>query len=221
MSQLDPKTRLRRHPDQGSHSRSDLDALLRRAFVGHLGVLDKNGQPFVVPTVYGIGRDCIYLHGSVASVSLRKDFQLEATFVVTVVEGLVIARSVFNHSVNYHSCVIYGELEEISDPDLKLEGLRAISEHTSPGQWDYARKPNSKEIRKTSLKRLALDKFSVKSSEGPPSDSVGEDSLLDVWAGVIPLYQVRGELIADPALRGGIYPPKHLLELVPKGVVGK
>lgn len=218
MVQVDPKTRLRRHPDQGSHSRSDLDAILNRAFVGHLGVLDKSGQPFVVPTVYGIGQDCIYLHGSVASMSLRKDLQFEATFVVTIVEGLVIARSIFNHSVNYHSCVIYGELEEIVDPEHKLEGLKAISEHIAPGQWDYARRPNSKEIRKTSLKRMALEKFSVKSSEGPPSDSVGEDSLLDVWAGVIPLWQVRGDLVADPDLREKIFPPAHLEGFLPKGV---
>ena len=218
MVQVDPKTRLRRHPDQGSHSRSDLDAILNRAFVGHLGVLDKSGQPFVVPTVYGIGQDCIYLHGSVASMSLRKDLQFEATFVVTIVEGLVIARSIFNHSVNYHSCVIYGELEEIADPEHKLEGLKAISEHIAPGQWDYARRPNSKEIRKTSLKRMALEKFSVKSSEGPPSDSAGEDSLLDVWAGVIPLWQVRGDLVADPDLMEKIFPPAHLEGFLPKGV---
>jgi len=205
------RTRLRRLANQGSYRREDLHTVLDAGFVCHLG-LEVDGGPMVVPTSYGRAGDHLYLHGSVASRSLRAAKEpVPVCVTVTLVDGVVLARSVFNHSVNYRCAMVYG-LPEVLPDDEKLAGLRIISDHVAPGQWEYARSPSAKELAATTVLRLALDEASVKVSEGPPDDGDGPDGALDVWAGEIPLRTVRLDPVADPALRAGIMVPDHLLE---------
>ncbi len=206
------RTRLRRLPEQGSHRRDDLHAVLDAGFVCHLGI-EVDGGPLVVPTSYGRDGDALYLHGSVASRSLRAaKAPPPACVTVTLVDGLVLARSVFNHSINYRCAMVFGVLDVLTDEEEKLAGLRAISEHVAPGQWAYARFPSSRELASTTVLRLDLDEASVKVSEGPPGDGDGPDGELEVWAGEVPLRVVRLDPVADPALRPGVGMPDHLRE---------
>jgi nitroimidazol reductase NimA-like FMN-containing flavoprotein (pyridoxamine 5'-phosphate oxidase superfamily) len=211
------RTRHRRLRDQGSTSRAELDAILRAGFVCHLGVL-VDGAPMVVPTVYGVdfGARTLYLHGSVASRSLRQSPDATICVTVTHVDGLVLARSVFEHGVNYRSAMIYGIPEPITydtDPEALLTGLRTLTEHCAPGQWDYARRPSTKELRATSLLALALDEVSVKTASGPPEDAEGPDGALGLWAGVIPHRTRAGAPEPDPALPSGFPVPPHIAAL--------
>ncbi len=205
------RTRLRRFPEQGSHRPSDLHAVLDAGFVCHLGIV-LDGWPTVLPTSYGRLDDVLYLHGSVASQSLRaaKQTKVRACVTVTHVDGLVLARSVFEHSVNYRCAVIFGEPDVLSDPDDKLIGLHAISNQAAPGQWEYARSPAPEELAVTTVLRMSLDQSSVKMRQGPPADGHDPDAELDVWAGEIPLRALRLDPVPDPALRPGIRLPDHL-----------
>jgi nitroimidazol reductase NimA-like FMN-containing flavoprotein (pyridoxamine 5'-phosphate oxidase superfamily) len=203
------RVRLRRLPEQGSHRRADLDAVLDAGFVCHLGV-DVDGWPMVVPTTYARLGAHLYVHGSVASRSLRTaKGPTPVCVTVTLVDGLVLARSVFNHSVNYRCAMVYGLPELVDDPAEKLVGLEAISEHVVPGQWGYARDPSAKELQRTTVLRLALDESSVKVSAGPPDDE-DEDLGLDVWAGEVPLVTVRLDPVPAPGLADGTVLPKHI-----------
>jgi nitroimidazol reductase NimA-like FMN-containing flavoprotein (pyridoxamine 5'-phosphate oxidase superfamily) len=203
------RVRLRRLPEQGSHRRADLDAVLDAGFVCHLGV-DVDGWPMVVPTTYARRADHLYVHGSVASRSLRTAREpTPVCMTVTLVDGLVLARSVFNHSVNYRCAMVYGLPELVDDPAEKLVGLKAISEHVVPGQWGYARDPSAKELQRTTVLRLALDESSVKVSAGPPDDD-DEDLSLDVWAGEVPLVTVRLDPVPAPGLADGTVLPGHI-----------
>ncbi len=203
-------TRLRRLPEQGSHRRSDLYAVLDAGFVCHLGIL-VDEQPMVVPTSYARLDDRLFLHGSVASRSLRAARRpVRACVTVTHVDGLVLARSVFEHAVNYRCAMVYGTPEVLTDPDQKRVGLRAISDQAAPGQWEYARSPSDRELAATTVLRMALDECSVKIRRGPPDDGDGPDAELGVWAGEIPLRTVRLDPVPDPALRPGVGVPEHL-----------
>jgi nitroimidazol reductase NimA-like FMN-containing flavoprotein (pyridoxamine 5'-phosphate oxidase superfamily) len=203
------RVRLRRLPDQGSYRREDLDAVLDAGFVCHLGVV-VDEWPMVVPTTYARAGDHLVVHGSAASRSLRAaKSPAPVSVTVTLVDGLVLARSVFNHSVNYRCAMVYGLPELLEDPADKLAALEALSEHVAPGQWGYARSPSSKELAATTVLRLALDEASVKVSEGPPGDD-RPDLDLDVWAGVVPLATVRGAPEPAPDLRAGIAVPDHI-----------
>jgi nitroimidazol reductase NimA-like FMN-containing flavoprotein (pyridoxamine 5'-phosphate oxidase superfamily) len=203
------RTRLRRMRENGRSERADLDAVLAAGFVCHLGVL-VDGVPMVVPTVYGATADTLYLHGSVASRSLAADPEATVCVTVTHVDGLVLARSVFEHSVNYRCAMVYGVPRVVTDPEQKLEGLRILSEQAAPGQWGYARQPNRKELAATTLLALALDEASVKVSAGPPEDGDGPDAALGLWAGELPLVMTWGEPVADPALPPGTAVPAHI-----------
>lgn len=205
------RTRLRRLPDQGSRDRAELRSILRAGFVCHLGVI-VDGYPMVVPTVYGLDEvaDTLYLHGSVASRSLRADPEATVCVTVTHVDGLVLARSVFEHSVNYRSAMVYGVPRFIGDPDEKLAGLRCLSDHAAPGQWGYARTPNRKELAATTLLALTLDEASVKIRRGPPDDGDSPDAALPIWAGVLPLTMSWSQPEADPVLPAGTEPPPHI-----------
>lgn len=180
------RTRHRRLREQGRTERADLVAVLRAGFIAHLGVM-VDAAPMVVPTSYGFDDAALYLHGSVASRSLKPDDAATACVTITVVDGLVLARSVFEHAVNYRSAMIYGTLRVVTDPAEKLRGLRSLSEHLAPGQWDYARQPSRKELAKTTLLALALDEASVKIRTGPPDDAESPDAALGLWAGELPL----------------------------------
>ncbi|KUJ41294.1 flavin-nucleotide-binding protein [Streptomyces albus subsp. albus] len=207
------RTRHRRLREQGSLHRADLDDVLAAGFLCHLGVV-VDGTPMVVPTVYGVEGDTLYVHGSVASRSLVAAPAAEICLTVTHVDGLVLARSVFEHGVNYRSAMVYGVPRIVTDPEEKLAGLRVLTEHLTPGQWDYARRPNRKELAATSLLALSLAEASVKIRTGPPDDGDGPDAELGIWAGVLPLHTVWGELEADPALREGVAAPAHLVARV-------
>jgi nitroimidazol reductase NimA-like FMN-containing flavoprotein (pyridoxamine 5'-phosphate oxidase superfamily) len=200
------RTKLRRAKEKGHHDRASLLDVLRAGFLCHLGVV-VDGQPMVVPTVYGVSDDEIYFHGSVASRSLTQDTQVCVT--VTHVDGLIIARSVFEHSVRYRSAMIYGVPRVVTDPEEKVEKLRLLTEHVTPGQWDYARQPVRKELAATTLLALSLDEASAKISNGWPDDE-DEDLELDVWAGVLPMTQQWGKPLPAPDLREGIPFPGHL-----------
>jgi nitroimidazol reductase NimA-like FMN-containing flavoprotein (pyridoxamine 5'-phosphate oxidase superfamily) len=184
--------------------------VLDAGFVCHLGLL-VDGWPMVVPTSYARHDDWLFLHGSVASRSLRAARDpVMACVTVTHIDGLVLARSVFEHAVNYRCAMVYGVPEVLVDTDQKLVGLRAISDQVAPGQWEYARAPTAKELAATTVLRLTLDECSVKVRRGPPDDGHGPDAGLDVWAGEIPLRTVRLDPVPDPALRPGIALPDHL-----------
>ena len=206
------RTRHRRLREQGSTDRRDLDDILRAGLICHLGVI-VDGDPMVVPTVYGLDGDTVYLHGSVASRSLVAAPQAAICVTVTHLDGLVLARSVFEHAVNYRSAMIYGTPRLVTDRDEKLAGLRALAEHIVPGQWDYARRPNKKELAKTTLLALSLAEASVKIRTGPPEDGDSPDASLPVWAGVLPLTASWESPEPDPVLPAEIPVPPHIAAL--------
>jgi uncharacterized protein len=204
------RTRLRRLPEQGSHRTADLHAVLDAGFVCHLGLLVE-GRPMVVPTSYARLDDRLFLHGSVASRSLRAARRpVQACVTVTHIDGLVLARSVFEHAVNYRCAMVYGTPEVLTDPEEKLIGLQAISNQVAPGQWEYARSPSTKELAATTVLRMVLDEWSVKTRTGPPDDGDGPDADLPVWAGEIPLRTARMDPVPDAALRADVLLPEHL-----------
>jgi nitroimidazol reductase NimA-like FMN-containing flavoprotein (pyridoxamine 5'-phosphate oxidase superfamily) len=203
-----PRTRHRRIKENGRSDPADLRAVLAAGLVAHLGVM-VDGHPMVVPTVYGFDDERIFLHGSVASRSLT-GVDREVCVTVTVLDGLILARSVFEHGVNYRSAMIYGVPQAISDPEDLLYGLRLLTEHAAPGQWDYARRPSRKELAATRLLALPLAEASVKVSDGGPSDGDGPDAALGLWAGRLPVVSTWGEPVADPLLPSGIAPPAHI-----------
>ena len=205
------RTRLRRFATRAQTHRADLDAVLAAGFICHLGVV-VDGYPMVVPTVYGTDGEQLYLHGSVASRSLVAAPEATVCVTVTHVDGLVIARSAFEHSVNYRSAMIYGTPRVVTDEDEKLAGLRCVTQQAVRGQWDYARRPTRKELAATSLLALSLDEASVKIRTGGPEDGDSPGAALDLWAGVLPLALTHGAPEPDPALRPGIALPTHLAD---------
>ncbi|MEU5778421.1 pyridoxamine 5'-phosphate oxidase family protein [Streptomyces venezuelae] len=205
------RTRHRRLREQGSLDRADLEAVLDAGFVCHLGVV-VDGHPMVVPTVYGRDAAHLYLHGSVASRSLAADPGAPVCVTVTHIDGLVLARSVFEHGVSYRSAMIHGVPRVVTDPEEKLRGLRLLTEHATPGQWDYARRPSRKELAATTLLALSLAEASVKVAAGPPDDGAGPDAELGIWAGNLPLTTTWGTPVPDPLLPTGITPPRHIAE---------
>ena len=205
------RTRHRRLREQGRADRADLFAVLGAGLVAHLGVLT-DGVPMVVPTGYGFDEQHLYLHGSVASQSLADHAAPAVCVTVTVVDGLVLARSVFEHAINYRSAMIYATPRAVTDPEEKLYGLRCLSEHLAPGQWDYARQPSRKELAATRLLALALDEASVKIRTGPPDDGDSPDAGLGLWAGELPITAVWAKPVPDPALPADTSVPAHIGE---------
>lgn len=205
------RTRLGRMKKRGTADRAVLDEILAAGFLCHLGVV-VDGHPMVVPTVYGVTDDTMYLHGSVASPSLGGGAEVCVT--VAHLDGIVVARSVFEHGINYRSAMIFGVARKVTDPDEKLSGLRCLVEHIIPGQWDYARQPNRKELAASTLLALSLEEASVKVRTGPPDDGESPDAALGHWAGVVPARTVFGEPIPDPLLPSADLPvPPHIHRL--------
>jgi len=204
------RTKHRRLREQGRAERSDLFAVLAAGLVAHLGVL-RDGWPMVLPTSYGFDETTLYLHGSVASVSLRADSPVCVT--ITLADGLVLARSVFEHALNYRSAMIYGYPRVVTDPGEVNVGLRLLSEHMAPGQWNYARQPNRKELAATRLLAVPLDEASAKVRTGPPDDADSPDAGLGLWAGELPLVTTWQQPVPDPALPPGIEVPPHVARL--------
>ena len=191
-----PRTRVVREPQRAVYDREVVNQILDEAFLCHVGFV-ADGQPFVIPTSYGRDGDLLYIHGSAASRMLRNLNQgVPVCITVTLLDGLVLARSVFNHSMNYRSVVILGTATLVADAAEKLAALRALSEHIIPGRWDDSRQPNEKELKQTSVLRLPIDEFSAKVRVGPPIDDE-EDYAFPTWAGVIPLEMRVGAAIRD------------------------
>ncbi|URM95502.1 pyridoxamine 5'-phosphate oxidase family protein [Actinomadura madurae] len=206
------RTRLGRYPERSSSDRSVLYEILDNGMICHLGLI-VNGSPRVIPTGYGRQDDTLYVHGSSGASSLRAGPSQEICITVTHLDGIVLARSLFHHSINYRSALIYGTPRLVSDTDEKLHSLRVITEQLAPGQWDVARRPTRKELAGVSVLALSLDEASVKVRQGPPSDDE-PDYDLDVWAGVLPVHQTFGTPAPDPLLRPGIPVPGHIARRV-------
>jgi uncharacterized protein len=205
-----PRTELGRHRERGRTERDDLYAVLDAGLICHLGVI-VDGAPRVLPTGYGRLGDLLYLHGSSANSSIMAGNDQEVCVTVTHLDGLVCARSVFNHSMNYRSAVVFGVARLVADPEEKLLALRTITEHLVSGQWSYVRQPSKKELAATSALALPLTEASVKIRSGGPSDEP-EDYELDLWAGVVPVTTGFGEPEPDAVLRTGIDTPAHILK---------
>jgi uncharacterized protein len=193
------RTRLRRMSERAVTERQALYEILDAGRICHLGVI-VDGSPRVIPTGYGRDGDTLYLHGSTGAKSLRAE---EVCVTVTHLDALVLARSLFHHSMNYRSAMIYGRPRPVSSPEEKLSGLRAVVEQLTPGRWDVARRPTRKELAATTVLALPLAEASVKVRTGPPGDEE-EDYALDVWAGELPVVSSLGTPVPDPRLRPGI-----------------
>ena len=209
------RTRLRRHSERGKTEYADLLAVLDTGMICHLGVV-LGGAPLVLPTAYGRIGDILHLHGSSANRSLHAADGHEVCVTVTHIDGLVCARSVFSHSVNYRCAVVFGTARIVSDEAERLAGLRAVTEQLIPGRWDAVRAPTRKELAATSVLAVSLGEASVKVRTGPPGDEP-EDLDLPVWAGVVPMTMSFGEPEPDPALRPGITAPDHIHARVAAG----
>jgi uncharacterized protein len=198
------RVRVRRLHDKAAYDREAIDAILDEALVAHVGFAHDN-QPFVIPTLHARIGDDVYVHGSSASRTLRTiGGTVPVCITVTLLDGMVFARSMFEMSVNYRSVVLLGEARAVTDAEEKLQALRAFSEQVLPGRWDEARQPNRKEIKATAILALPLHEASAKISTGGPDDGETEDAELDVWAGHVPIKLVAGEPVPCPHLRAGI-----------------
>lgn len=204
-----PRTRVVREPQRAVYDRSVVNRILDEGFICHVGFAI-DGQPFVIPTSYGRHDDVLYIHGSAASRMLRSvSAGIPMCVTVTLLDGLVLARSIFNHSMNYRSVVVVGTGIEIQDREEKLTALRLLSEHIVPGRWNEARQPNEKELKATTIIRLPIQEFSAKVREGPVIDDE-EDYAFPVWAGVLPLNLVTGDPTSDARLAEGIEVPEYI-----------
>jgi uncharacterized protein len=190
------RTTVRRHPERGAYDRETIDAILDEGLICHLGFVVE-GQPYVIPTIHARDGDVLYLHGSPGSRMLRELKQgIDVCVTVTLLDGLVLARSVYNHSMNYRSAVVLGRAREVTDRTEKLHAMECVVEHVVPGRWAEARQPNEGEIDGTTILAVPLDEASAKIRTGPPKD-FDEDLSLPVWAGVIPLDLRRGRPYSD------------------------
>ena len=198
-SVITERSKLRRLPDRGSHEAEAVDSILDAGFLAHVGFCVA-GQPFVIPTLYGRDGDRLYLHGSAASRMLRElDAGIPACVNVTHVDGLVLARSMFHHSMNYRSVVAFGRAQKIEDRERKIEALRVISEHLMRGRWADARVPNDQELKATAVLEFQIEEASAKVRVGGPKDDA-EDYALPVWAGVLPVALTPGEPVPDKGI---------------------
>ncbi|MFZ0818178.1 MAG: pyridoxamine 5'-phosphate oxidase family protein [Candidatus Sulfotelmatobacter sp.] len=203
-----PQTRLVREAERAVYDREVAYRILDEGFLCHVGFV-ADGQPFVIPTSYGRKDDSLYIHGSAASRMLRNlKESVPVCVTVTLLHGLVLARSIFNHSMNYESVVILGKATLVDDPVEKLEALRLLSEHIIPGRWADSRQPNERELKATSVLRVPIEEFSAKVRKGPAVDDE-EDYSFPTWAGVVPLEMKAGEPINDARLQPGQSVPEY------------
>ena len=204
-----PRTRVIREPQRAVYDRNIVNRILDEGFLCHVGFA-VDGQPFVIPTSYGRHEDVLYIHGSAASRMLRNvSGGIPMCVTVTLIDGLVLARSIFNHSMNYRSVVVLGTGTAIEDREEKLTALRLLSEHIIPGRWDEARQPNEKEMKATTIIRVPITEFSAKVREGGVIDDE-EDYSYPVWAGLLPLNLVPGDPVNDSRLAEGTEVPGYV-----------
>lgn len=213
MDRIEPteRTTLKRLPKRAEYERHRVYEILDEAFICHVGFVFE-GHPYVIPTGYARVGDKLYIHGSAASRMLRTLKEgIEVCVTVTLIDGLVLARSAFHHSVNYRSVVILATAVAVEDAAEKMEALRAFTDHIVPGRWDEVREPDEGELRATLVLSLPLVEASAKIRTGPPIDDE-PDYELPVWAGVLPLYLATGEPVADPRLNADTPVPRNVRE---------
>ncbi len=204
-----PRTTVRRLPERARYDRDTIHAILDEGLVCHVGFV-ADGQPFVVPSTYARWDDLLVIHGSAASRMVRAlAAGAPACVSVTLLDGLVLARSAFHHSMNYRSVVVVGTATEVTDPAQKVRALDAIVEHVAPGRAARVRPPSENELRATRVVTLPLDEASAKVRTGPPKDDEA-DYALPVWAGEIPLGLRPSQPVADPRLASGIAVPPEV-----------
>lgn len=204
------RSQIRRLPQRGQYEHQVIYQILDEGLVCHVGFA-VDGQPFVIPTAYGRVGDKLYIHGSPASrMLLSLQGGIEVCVTVTLLDGLVLARSVFHHSMNYRSVVIFGTATMVESADQKLEALRAFTEHVVPGRWAEARPPSRSELQGTLVLSLPLTEASAKIRTGPPNDDEADYSL-PVWAGVVPVRLTAAPPINDPRLASEIVAPGYAL----------
>jgi nitroimidazol reductase NimA-like FMN-containing flavoprotein (pyridoxamine 5'-phosphate oxidase superfamily) len=204
---------VRREPHRARYDRATVDAVLDAGLVCHLAFVHEE-QPFAIPTLHARVADVVYVHGSAASRALRQlAAGAPACLTVTVIDGLVLARSVFEHSVNYRSVLLLGRLHAVEEQEEKLAALQAFTEKLLPGRWAEARPPNGKELAATSILAMPIEEASAKVRTGPPDDGDGPDAALPVWAGTLPLVTGWGEPVPDLLLPPGIPLPASVRNL--------
>jgi nitroimidazol reductase NimA-like FMN-containing flavoprotein (pyridoxamine 5'-phosphate oxidase superfamily) len=206
------RVRVKRLPERGVYDRDTIDAILDEGRICHLGFVH-DGQPLVIPTIHARDGDQVYVHGSTASRTLKTlRGGVPACLTVTILDGLVVARSVFEHSMNYRSVIVLGTARAVEDPDEKLAGLRAVSEHVLPGRWKEARLPNPAELKQTLLLAIPLSEASAKVRTGPAKDEE-EDYELPIWAGEVPMRLAWLPPRPDPLLRADVEVPPSVRTL--------
>jgi nitroimidazol reductase NimA-like FMN-containing flavoprotein (pyridoxamine 5'-phosphate oxidase superfamily) len=209
---MKPRTEVRRLPERGVYDAAAINTILDEALICHVGFVSDDGYPVVIPTIHARSGATLYLHGSPASRMLRTVKQgADVCVTVTLVDGLVLARSVFHHSMNYRSVVIFGKPREVTDADEKMRAFEVITEHVAHGRWADARHPNDTEFKGTTVLALEIDETSAKARTGPPGDDAA-DYALPIWAGVVPMTTTFGAPIPDPLLADGIDPPGYVTD---------
>ena len=207
------RTTVKRMPKRGHYDRETIDAILDEAIVCHIG-FEAEGQPYVIPSLHARVGDVLYLHGSSASRMLRWLGEgVPCCVTVTLIDGVVLARAVFDQSVNYRSVVVLGTARPVEDPDEKLAALEALTEQLVPGRWADTRPPTRQEMKATAILALPLDEASAKVRSGPPGNAPEDaEAYAGTWTGVLPITQVVGEPIAAPDLPKGVQVPQALAE---------
>ncbi len=204
------KTKLRRIPKRGSYDVQTIYEILDEGLIAHIGFTAANGQTFVIPTGYARRDNEMLIHGSAASRMMRAlAGEIEVCATVTLIDGLVLARSAFHHSMNYRSVVVFGAAKIIKDENEKIEALRCFTEHIVPGRWREVRLPNANELKATTVLSLLLNEASAKVRTGNPVDDA-EDYALNVWAGVLPLAMETGKPVPDLQMNQEISQPNYI-----------
>ena len=205
------KHKVRRHAERGHYDPKTIHAIIDEAYVCQVAAV-RDGLPVIIPTLHARIEDTLYLHGAVAAGIFKDLSQPVAVAVsITLLDGLVLARSLYNHSANYRSVVAFGTAREVTDAEEKLAALQAFSDRVARGRWDDARTPNAMELKRTRVFAIPLNHASAKIRSGPPSDDA-EDMDRPTWAGIIPMAVVRGQPVQDPAQDPGVSLPSYLLE---------
>ena len=209
-----PRTTAKRLAKRAAYDKDIVHAILDDAYLAHVGFA-ADGQPFVLPMVYGRRRDQLFLHGSAGGRQMRALASgIPICVTVTINDGLVLARSSFNHSMNYRCVMVLGKASAVTDPAEKMAALKAISDHLLPARWEDARKPNPVEMKQTLVVSLRLEECSAKVRTGPPIDE-DEDYALPVWAGIVPARTAYDAAIPDPRLPAGTPQPPYLRKFFP------
>jgi len=214
------RIRVRRVPELGRYDRPAIESILDRGLVAHVAFVDR-GEPVCIPLLHARVGEKLYVHGSTASRAMRTLAAGEpACVTVTLVHGLVLARSAFEHSANYESVVVFGRFEQVSDEAERLTAFRLFTEKLLPGRWDEVRPPLAKELKATTILALPIEEASAKIRSGPPEDDETEDAELEIWAGELPFVTSYGEPVPSPGLRAGIPVPASVRALLEPAETG-